>query len=309
MLMITTYPPWSYSGSRAAIFDDCLRKYYYHYYGSHNGWKLETAEPDQVQTYRLKQLSNLYLVFGNLAHQMCESVIRSWDKERKVPEASFLYQKMRELLNQAYKESQDVTGWHLRPKYQTMLSEIYYDEDDKLKDRISSIKSRMQTVVDKLYHTRTWKEVESGAAHIMEIEKWDHMILHDTRVYVKMDVLYRNEQGHIVIVDWKTGKENDFTDQLYLYALYVHEHYNVPYEHIEMRVEYLLTGECETYQATQQDIDKVSASTLRYIEEMKSCLADDYYNRPKDISFFTPMPSRRVCGECNFREICSSRAV
>ncbi|MFD1136278.1 PD-(D/E)XK nuclease family protein [Paenibacillus sp. TCA20] len=307
--MITMYPPWSYSGSRAGMFNECLRKYYYHYYGSHNGWKPESADPDQVQTYRLKQLSSLYLIFGNLAHQMCESVIRSWERNRTVPEVPFLQQRMRDLLNKAYVESKDMNGWHLNPKYHTMLSEMYYDEDAKLQNRITSIKARMETVAGKLYESRTWKEIQSGIAHIMEVEKWDHMILHDTKVYVKMDVLYRNEKGHIVIVDWKTGKEDNFTEQLYLYAAYVHEHYNIPYEHIELRVEYLLTGISESYQASQAEIDEVIAKVGREIEEMKSCLADDYYNRPKEIGYFTPMPSERVCGECNFREICSYRAI
>lgn len=49
------YPQWSYSQSRASMFDECLRKYYYHYYGAHNGWKTDSADEMQVRLYRLKQ--------------------------------------------------------------------------------------------------------------------------------------------------------------------------------------------------------------------------------------------------------------
>lgn len=70
-----------------------------------------------------------------------------------------------------------------------------------------------------------------------------------------------------------------------------------------------MTGEHEVYRPEQEDIDKVVGNVGRYIEEMKSCLDDDYYNRPKPESFFTPMPSRRACGGCNFREVCKYRAV
>jgi CRISPR/Cas system-associated exonuclease Cas4 (RecB family) len=144
---------------------------------------------------------------------------------------------------------------------------------------------------------------------ILEIEKWDTMMLHDTRVYVKMDLLYRRSNGNIVIVDWKTGKEDDFSDQLILYASYVREHYRVPLEQIEIRVEYLLTGKHKEFVATEEDIRKVEENVGRYIEEMRSCVADEYYNRPKEISYFTPMPSNRACRDCNFREVCSERVV
>lgn len=83
------YPQWSYSQSRANMFDECLRKYYYHYYGAHNGWKTESADEMQVRLYRLKQLSNLYLVFGDLAHRMCESAVRSREDGKPKPREAF----------------------------------------------------------------------------------------------------------------------------------------------------------------------------------------------------------------------------
>ncbi|MDP4099056.1 PD-(D/E)XK nuclease family protein [Paenibacillus sp. P96] len=302
------YPPWSYSQSRANTFDECLRKYYFHYYGSHNGWNRELASEEQATLYRLKQLSNLYLLFGDLAHRMCESAVRTVDERREPPRQGFLDKVIREMLNQGYKESQDREAWIRQPKQRLMLSEIYYGEE-ALRDRISIINDRRRAIVRNLYTSAAWKELSAGGARVVEAEKWDTMLLHDTKVYVKMDLLYRRQNGEMVIVDWKTGKEGDFSDQLYLYASYVREKYNIPLEQLELRVEYLVTGECETYKPVQEDIAKVEENVGRYIEEMKSCLDDEYYNRPKPMSFFTPMPSRRTCGSCNFREVCEFRYV
>ncbi|WP_315794749.1 PD-(D/E)XK nuclease family protein [Paenibacillus sp. BIC5C1] len=302
------YPQWSYSQSRASMFDECLRKYYYHYYGAHNGWKAESADEMQVRLYRLKQLSNLYLVFGDLAHRMCESAVRSREEGKDKPREHFLEQTMRKLLNQAYVESMDQDQWRLDPKNRVMLSEMYYG-DDTLSDRIATIKERASACVGNLYQTLTWEDLSRASTDILEIEKWDTMMLHDTRVYVKMDLLYRRSNGNIVIVDWKTGKEDDFSDQLMLYASYVREHYRVPLEQIELRVEYLLTGTHREFTATEEDILKVEENVGRYIAEMRSCVDDEYYNRPKDVSYFTPMPSRRACRDCNFREVCSERVV
>lgn len=302
------YPQWSYSQSRANMFDECLRKYYYHYYGAHNGWKTDQADDMTVRLYRLKQLSNLYLVFGDLVHRMCESAVRSRDEGRDRPRVPFLEQTMRKLLNEAYLQSMDAEQWRQDPKNRVMLSEMYYG-DDTLQERIGTIKDRITACVNSLYDTLTWEDLARASTQILEIEKWDTMMLHDTRVYVKMDLLYRRGNGNIVIVDWKTGKEEDFSDQLLLYAAYVREHYRVPLEQIELRVEYLLNGTHKQYAATQEDLARAEEKVGRYIEEMKSCVADEYYNRPKDISFFTPMPSRRACRDCNFREVCSERVM
>lgn len=301
------YPPWSYSQSRANMFNECLRKYYYHYYGSHNGWNPEQSTPEQATLYRLKQLSNLYLWFGDLTHRMCQSAVQALDQGKSVPRTAFLQQAMKDMLNQGYQESKDVEAWLQQPKRRLMLAEMYYQEEDKLRDRIMIIKERLGSVSQHLYTSETWSELQRSGSQIVEVEKWDTMLLHETKTFVKMDLLYRRSNGRMVIVDWKTGKKEDFTDQLYLYASYVRDTYNLPLQDIELRVEYLATGEQETYQATSEDIQRVELQVGRDLDEMKSCLEDEYYNRPRPMSYFTPMPSRRAWGGCNFREVCEYR--
>ncbi|MCZ4149596.1 hypothetical protein BZG21_34860, partial [Escherichia coli] len=170
-----------------------------------------------------------------------------------------------------YLQSLDAEQWRQDPKNRVMLSEMYYG-DDTLQERIGTIKDRITACVNSLYDTLTWEDLARASTQILEIEKWDTMMLHDTRVYVKMDLLYRRGNGNIVIVDWKTGKEEDFSDQLLLYAAYVKEHYRVPLEQIELRVEYLLSGTHKQYAATQEDLARAEEKVGRYIEELKSCV-------------------------------------
>jgi len=70
---------------------------------------------------------------------------------------------------------------------------------------------------------------------VLEAEKLNTMIVNASKVYVKMDLLYRIGERY-VIVDWKTGKEKeDHSTQLFQYAKYVSEHYGVdpqPKNHI-----------------------------------------------------------------------------
>ncbi len=301
------YPEWSYSISRANTFNKCPRKYYYHYYGSHQGWDQLRADESQIRTYRLKQLKNMYLVFGELAHQMCESIVRAWDEKRKVPRSEHLLKVLQHYLNKAYQQSKDKEAWMQQPKTHWMLFEMYYLGYIQ-PERIQTIKERMQACIPGFFATKTWKELtETQGIQIVEIEKWDTMIVHETKVYVKMDLLFRTPEGKLVIVDWKTGKEDDFRDQLNLYALYASRHYNVPLDQIEVRIEYLLTGQHESYTVTEEDVEAVKLKIQIDVEEMRSCVEDTYYNRPKPMAFFTPMPSRSTCQSCNFLEICSAR--
>ena len=41
---IRAYPDFSWSQSRRSTFRECPRKYFWHYYGSHNGWLDEASE-------------------------------------------------------------------------------------------------------------------------------------------------------------------------------------------------------------------------------------------------------------------------
>jgi hypothetical protein len=47
---------FSWSRSRAGMFEDCRRRYYYHYYGAWGGWD-SNAPPDIRRLYVLKQLT------------------------------------------------------------------------------------------------------------------------------------------------------------------------------------------------------------------------------------------------------------
>ena len=56
--------------------------------------------------------------------------------------------------------------------------------------------------------------------------------------------MYRTSGGRLVIVDWKTGRQEDHNlEQVALYGLYAHEKHNTP-EGITVRLEYLETGSC-----------------------------------------------------------------
>lgn len=305
---IKPYPEWSYSQTRDQLFHECLRKYYYHYYASHNGWLIESASSEQIIAYRLKQLTSLFLHFGASIHTICQSVVTEWQSNGVIPSYESLSNRLRSMLNQAYLQSRDRQAWMLQPKKRHMLAEINYDgELDS--NQIEIIKERQRLCLYNILKSSTLGELtNSEGIEIVELEQLNTMIVDETRVYVKIDLLYKRENETWVIVDWITGKEDkSIKDQMHLYALYVKVTYNVSLEKLELRTEYLLTGESISIDVNKQNIELVERKIKSSVDEMKELLDDDYWYRPKHISHFTPQPSPGKCNKCNFREICDEK--
>ncbi len=77
---------FSWSRSRDSLFQDCRRKYFYHYYGAWGGW--EVGAPAEARTlYVLKQLNSRQQWAGKVVHEGVEWVLRALYAGRELPEA------------------------------------------------------------------------------------------------------------------------------------------------------------------------------------------------------------------------------
>lgn len=73
---IAKYPEFSWSFSRHKTILECLLKYYYSYYGSHNGW-LSSSDAITKHIYRLKKITTLDMLLGEQVHNYIEKIIAS----------------------------------------------------------------------------------------------------------------------------------------------------------------------------------------------------------------------------------------
>lgn len=71
---LSEYPGFSWSHSRRTTFQECPRKYFHQYYGSHNGWEETSAESARI-AYRLKNLTSLTLEIGATVHKAASTAI------------------------------------------------------------------------------------------------------------------------------------------------------------------------------------------------------------------------------------------
>ena len=297
------YPGWSWSPSRHQLFQECRRKYYYHYYASHNGWYAE-ATPFARQAYRLKQMTNLYLVFGDAVHKMAEEAVKLYHNYGRVMDTEEIVRRVRALLNQAYKDSRDIEAWKQQPKQRMMLQDMYYVGG--LSDSVTdTIKRRIPILADRLISSESMQHyMHADGCHLVELEQLNTIDLGDTMIYVKLDFMYR-QAGRYIIVDWKTGQEDERNDtQLRLYGWYVHENYGVPYEQIDIRTEYLLSGQCKVDEVTEDEMEHLVAYVEASIAGMRSYLDDPTLNAPKAMEEFEVTDDERKCRRCAFREMC-----
>ncbi len=296
------YPEWSWSFSRSRLFLACKRKYYYHYYAAHNGWE-RSSPPLARQAYRLKKLTNLYLVFGEAMHQAASHAVRQAHEQPVTRDCLIDY--VRAKLNRAYLSSQRKQRWMQYPNRYLMLSEFYYG-DGLSQRQVEQIKSRIPVCAEHLLASKTMQELRGiSPDDILENDDAQPFEYSGSKVYAIPDLVYRSPQGKMVIVDWKTGQDaEDHAQQLALYGLYAKLRHGWPQAGCLGRMEYLDKGTHEEMFLDQAALDRARDLLQETRAQMQSLLADEEKNQPLSQEHFPLTESRGQCRSCQFFELC-----
>ncbi len=298
------YPQWSWSFSRQQTLTSCLRRYYYNYYGSHNGWE-SGATAEAALAYRLKKLSNLYLVLGDALHKSAYYMVERVLAGKVLPGADFVEEEIRRQLRKVWKSSRDDRDLFLRrPNRVDMLQEFYYQMEVS-EETLAKINERIKQVSRAIVASTVWGELGARGVELISCEQFDTFTIDGTPVFAVPDLLYRSSEGSWTIVDWKTGDEvGDNQDQVALYALYVQNKHKVPAEKIIARLEYLSLQTQRQLTFTPEDLMVVEEKARASMKKMRDLLIDPAENIPKSKKAFVLTDSRGLCPWCNFYELC-----
>ena len=298
------YPELSWSHSRRAMFQECPRKYYYHYYGSHNGW--ETEAPENVRiAYRLKNLTSLPMEIGAAIHEAASTAIHQARSGGSVPTAEDLYSIARDRLNRAWSESKSRPEWEHSPKWRRMFHEFYYDTGIG-EDKIANARDQIRTCLRNLLDSTSFREaMASPSVEVKNVEEFITFNIDGTDIHAVPDLVYRKGDNTWMIVDWKSGYgQDDNIEQALVYALYVHERCGVSGSDIRVRIEQLAHGAAEDHSFTQDDLDNCIEAIRDSISAMKTYLIDDaHLNAPVEKTGFSLRSDTSVCRFCNFYEL------
>lgn len=296
------FPDFSWSYSRHKTFIHCKRQYYYTYYGSHNGW-LQNSDATAKLLFRLKKMQTLPLAFGEILHDILAKAMTFLIKYGELPQTEEMIQYAKKALNIKYQTSTKQQHlWIKRPSKHPIFQELYY-----FKQLDTAAIQYYNTLLPRIIHhfmmSPTVKDCAAQIVEVKQLEDFNYMMLQDIKVYVVLDFLYVKD--HIWhITDWKTGKPSeDDREQLMLYAHYVHLHYGVPYDNIQLHIEYLAQGTTTSFHVDAYLLNNILYTFKQSSQHMKGYMADIIQNEPLDVIDFEQTKTTQ-CQHCNYYELC-----
>lgn len=306
----TEYPEFSWSMGRFKLLTTCERKYFYHYYGGHNGWELWRAPQEQQEIYLLKKLNNKYSLSGDIVHKAIKnyinnSIVNSQEGGIDKNIDKYISEAINSFKMHIYSSKKYGSTWTPKIKGFEMLQEFYYEEGLDNDEQIY-ISNNMRNCLNTFVNSKTLSEMMKEDIEVIENDedKIAEFYHEGTKVYVKVDLLYKIGDKY-VIVDWKTGKEDDEDEnQVLLYSKYVSEIYDVDPSNIVCRLEYLKTGDNREFQFEREDIEDMNYLIQGNIAKMNEYLEDLTLNKPKPVETFSKCNNGIMCNNCNFRKKC-----
>ncbi len=290
----TVAAEFSWSVSRHDTFASCRRKYFYSYY----------ASVDDPEIYRLKKLSALPLWAGSVVHETIEALLKSRDALPAPEEQeAIIREAVHVRMLGEWRESDAVTtGFRL---FEHEYAQPIDPEDKKILVGI------VMRSLRNFFRSDTLRDAfAAGRERWLTIEDLVSFQVGDVTVLLRMDLAYRDHDGRVVIVDWKTGRgEGRFSEvQLAGYALYAAEQGWVgSADDLRTELAYLAIPRFVRRTISPKILDSARSFIVKSAGNMKALLVDPAANLARLDDF--PMVERpRVCRRCNFRRLCFPRA-
>lgn len=285
--------PFSWSASRHDSFETCHRRYFFSYYASH----------DDPEVKRLKRLSALPLWAGSVVHETIEKFLKTHDALPSL--------EAQEAITRAAVHEDMLLAWRQSEAGPDgfRLFEHEYGQPVDQEDKKILVTTVMRSLKN-FFKSPTLREAfAAGKERWLTIEDLVSFHVGPTEVFLRMDLAYREANGRVVIVDWKTGRgEGRFNEiQLAGYALYAAQKGWVSSpEELQTELAYLAVPRYVRRRVDETRLRHARAFIEKSAHRMRSLLLDPEQNLARLEDF--PMIDRpRVCRRCNFRRLCFPR--
>jgi hypothetical protein len=298
---------FSWSKSRHEKFQECLRAYFLYYYGAWGGWE-ENAAADVRELYLLKKLSNRFTWAGSAVHDTVRDVLLELQAGREVDPARVIERtRLRMRADWAHSKKGAYRVHKLRKNFVGLVEHEYQEPipNEEWKRVWGGaeqalgwfLRSRWMELARNL-KPYEWLEVDEGALH-------SHFEHQGVRFFAIPDFAYREPNGDVVVVDWKTGKAREgYDEQVTGYAIYLSSRYRVPLERIRAVLVYLNEGVEVEERVTEERAQAFEATFHKSVEAMRGMLASVKENRPLPKDAFAMTDDLSACQRCTFRRAC-----
>ncbi len=283
-------PAIRWSVTRGKRFRDCLRRYYYHHYAS--------AKNKNHEAFVLKHLSNRYSWTGNAVHEALEYALKALRDGRVLGVDDVVNQATKRMRTQ-YLESVK-KRYREKPGVAFGLFEHEFAENIA-KETWAGCQIQAERCIRQAMDLPLW-----GLLRDLKPENWfavetmRSFRLRAGSVIVKPDLAYRDPDGCVVLVDWKTGKPRPEDDrmQLGVYGLYAQQAgWGEPLVGVLAYLDNVLLDE--------QPVDvHVLETTKITIEQSMTHMRAVLRNGHAHEEDFPRTDDLRMCGMCSFKRIC-----
>jgi hypothetical protein len=293
---------FSWSVSRDRLFQECLRKYYFNYYGYWDGW--EHDAPERIrEVYILKQLSHRPTWAGQVVHDCIKRSLENLSRGIPVLALDEILRITRDRMRADFRSSRS-GHYRSNPKHSCGLFEHEYGIDvspEQWKETADHVDRCLRT----FYQSATYAELaQLHSSDFLEIERFSTFDLDGNTVTIKLDCATR-EKDRIVVWDWKSGKREspDAMFQLACYAFYASAAYGVPIHRIALRRFELYHDEVVEETIGERALDEVLTYIRGSIKDMEATLDDPDLNTASEARF-TKVNRRELCYRCEFLKVC-----
>lgn len=291
---------WSYS--RRDTFEQCLRKYYYHYFGA--SARLAKSEPQKESLRFLKKLSNRYLRTGDILHFSIRTWLQRardgdiWSLERLQNWTRHIFRKDIEY-SRGYQDGDSLVAG---PRAPELLMELYYDFKNA-EELCRESEAKLLTALSNFVTSDLCARFRVGAADSRAlIEKPLYLREKHFAMRGKIDLAYPIGE-RVAVVDWKIGKSSGDDDSLQLlsYAMFVLKEFGCLADTLDLYRVHLVENNVSSFKVRPREIQRATARIIQDCHRMSSL---NSYGVDARAEAFTPCGQPRICSLCPFQEIC-----
>ncbi len=296
---------FSWSKSRHEKFEDCRRAYYYQYYGSWGGWEAEAGSLAR-ELYVLKKLSSRWQWAGSVVHEAIRQMLVRARATRDFRPLGDLLRQTRDRARGQWASSREKSYWREASRIAGLVEHEYgepvaSEEWKRIWDEV------IEGSLRAFYESTAFESLRRVSPdHWLTVDELDSWTFEGVKIWVAIDFAYRDPEGRIHVLDWKTGREREVDHaQVEIYAHYARQKWGVTEDAVVGGLVYLASGGGERVdvQADPTALARCLERMRWSIDAMRGVLEDPARNVAR-VERFPQLEDREVCRRCAFRRPC-----
>ncbi len=296
---------FTWSKSRHEKFEDCLRAYWFQYYGSWGGWEAPAGSRVR-ELYVLKKLSSRWQWAGSVVHEALEDLLRRARATGKFRTVDETLDRARGRARSQWSSSREKSYWREASQIAGLVEHEYAEavpsaEWKRIWDEV------IEASLRGFYASEAFARIrETPRERWLTVDELDSWTFEGVKVWVAIDFAFADADGRIHVLDWKTGRarEVDHT-QVGIYALYARQKWGTPPEGVVGGLVYLANAQPQhvTVSADPAALEACKDEMRHSIAAMQERLDDPARNVARE-DRFPQHADRDACRRCPFRRPC-----